>query len=397
MENYRKYFLSKISKGFAKNLIVWKNECDDYTKFDNADLSALNVYKFYFPNSGNCQHPECSKPTKFISISKGFRRTCCRKHAMELTSLNRYGVKYKSQLPEFKEQVKNTVQAHYGVDNVFQSNEIKNQIKETNLEIYGFENAMKNAMKNDMVKNKCRVTTIERHGGLGFQTGKNKNTMLELYGYENPSQITEFQEKKKKTFINKFGVDHPMKNKDIQEKTSATNLKRYGVDHIMKLDWVQDKVSKTRIERYSNNHWMHNPEVIEKRKETYLSNYGVEHPMQNKEIFEKNLKSCYKTKEYVWKTGEISTVQGHEPIVLKELEETGYSYNDVKTSSIEIPDIWYYYKGKKHKYYPDFYIPKENLIIEVKSDYTYNNELEKNLIKFDAVKDAGYEFRLEIR
>jgi hypothetical protein len=60
-------------------------------------------------------------------------------------------------------------------------------------------------------------------------------------------------------------------------------------------------------------------------------------------------------------------VQGYEPIVLKELEESGYCFNDVKTQQDDMSVIWYYFKGVKRRYFPDFYIPSENLIIEVKS------------------------------
>jgi len=52
---------------------------------------------------------------------------------------------------------------------------------------------------------------------------------------------------------------------------------------------------------------------------------------------------------------------------------------------------------KKHRYYPDFYIPNENKIIEVKSEYTLNRELERNHIKFEATKLMGFNFVLEIR
>lgn len=38
------------------------------------------------------------------------------------------------------------------------------------------------------------------------------------------------------------------------------------------------------------------------------------------------------------------------------------------------------YKNKKvHYYYPDIFIPKDNLIIEVKSIYTYNSKYFKSI------------------
>ena len=42
----------------------------------------------------------------------------------------------------------------------------------------------------------------------------------------------------------------------------------------------------------------------------------------------------------------------------------------------------YYIDDKKHLYYPDIYIPEYNKIIEVKSTYTYNKDVEK--VKYTA-------------
>lgn len=44
-------------------------------------------------------------------------------------------------------------------------------------------------------------------------------------------------------------------------------------------------------------------------------------------------------------------------------------------------EIKYKYKSKNKKYYSDFYLPKYDLIIEVKSSYWYEKFKEQNLIK----------------
>ena len=43
-------------------------------------------------------------------------------------------------------------------------------------------------------------------------------------------------------------------------------------------------------------------------------------------------------------------------------------------------------------YFPDFYIPDLNLIVEIKSDYYYNKYLSKNLDKQKACLEQGYNF-----
>ncbi len=62
-----------------------------------------------------------------------------------------------------------------------------------------------------------------------------------------------------------------------------------------------------------------------------------------------------------------------------------------------MPEIWYISKGSNRRYFSDIYIPKENLIIEVKSQWTYDGisgALEINLLKKQACIDAGFKYLL---
>ena len=43
-------------------------------------------------------------------------------------------------------------------------------------------------------------------------------------------------------------------------------------------------------------------------------------------------------------------------------------------------------------YYPDYYLPEYNLIVEIKSDYTYKKELDKNICKRKSCVEQGYNF-----
>ena len=53
--------------------------------------------------------------------------------------------------------------------------------------------------------------------------------------------------------------------------------------------------------------------------------------------------------------------------------------------------IEYLFNGKVHKYYPDFYIPEINLVIEVKPKCFLGYDV--NISKIEAVKSHGYNFR----
>jgi hypothetical protein len=41
---------------------------------------------------------------------------------------------------------------------------------------------------------------------------------------------------------------------------------------------------------------------------------------------------------------------------------------------------------------PDFYLPRYNLIIEIKSQYTYNYDIDKNISKKEGCVIKGYNF-----
>lgn len=62
--------------------------------------------------------------------------------------------------------------------------------------------------------------------------------------------------------------------------------------------------------------------------------------------------------------------------------------------------INYKLEDKDRKHYPDIYIQKDNLIIEVKSIWTYNTTYkssdEKNIEKQKAVKELGYRYEFWI-
>lgn len=89
--------------------------------------------------------------------------------------------------------------------------------------------------------------------------------------------------------------------------------------------------------------------------------------------------------------GETVSLQGYEPYVLEYLIENGMTKDMIKVGKSSIPIIKYINReGKKSLFFPDFYLPMSNLIIEVKSEYTYNQHKENNLLKAQATIKAGY-------
>ena len=56
--------------------------------------------------------------------------------------------------------------------------------------------------------------------------------------------------------------------------------------------------------------------------------------------------------------------------------------------------IKYMFNDKEYTYYPDFYLEKLNLIIEIKSSYYYKLHEQKNIKKKEATFDNNYNYIL---
>jgi hypothetical protein len=97
----------------------------------------------------------------------------------------------------------------------------------------------------------------------------------------------------------------------------------------------------------------------------------VEIPMQSKQILSKQQKSALTRKQY------HSTKLHYQGTYEKDFLDKYFNILDINNG----PTIKYYLENKKKVYFSDFYIKSKNLIIEIKSDYTYNLQLEKNLAK----------------
>lgn len=201
-----------------------------------------------------------------------------------------------------------------------------------------------------------------------------KNTNLLKYGTNTPAESNIIKEKCRNLMLEKYGVEHALQNEQSKRKMKLTCLKNFGKENAAQSDVIKDKIKKTCIRKY-----------------------GVSHHMQNREILEKFVECNYKFKTYALPSGEIIKIQGYEDRFLDEYFAHGGKEENIVWSRKEVPKIYYYTSdGKKHRYYPDFFIPKDNLIIEVKSEYTYKRGLEKNILKEDACKKAKYGFKFII-
>nr|QZX43902.1 Vsr/MutH/archaeal HJR family endonuclease [Marseillevirus sp.]WNL50489.1 VsrMutH archaeal HJR family endonuclease [Marseillevirus sp.] len=106
----------------------------------------------------------------------------------------------------------------------------------------------------------------------------------------------------------------------------------------------------------------------------------------------------YKFKKFTFPSGKVVYIQGFEDkylsVLLSEFPEEDILV--CEEMPYYVPYFWY---GKTRKYLPDFFIPSENLFIEVKSDHTFSRTkaLErKTRAKLEACNELGYNTRLVV-
>ena len=109
----------------------------------------------------------------------------------------------------------------------------------------------------------------------------------------------------------------------------------------------------------------------------------------------KCLSGLGKNKEYILPSGTIIKLRGYEPNFLNFI----FNNNLLKEDDVIFypQRILYEYNNKEHYYYPDFFIPKYNLIVETKSSWIMKKQgIEKTLQKEKYTMDQGFQFLLII-
>lgn len=133
----------------------------------------------------------------------------------------------------------NNLMKKYGVDNVAKLESVKLKTRNTNIMKYGGPAPL----SNENIRKKTEKTCLERYGCKNaWNNDKQKQTMKNKYGCENPSQSNIIKEKRKQTFINNFGVDNPGKSDIIKDKIKQTNLERYGCENVFQSEIIKSKI-----------------------------------------------------------------------------------------------------------------------------------------------------------
>ena len=191
------------------------------------------LYWYYYKLDKKPICKTCGNPTKFISLTDGYRIYCCKKCAINdtewrdkknKTCLDRYGNISPLANINIKNKIKQTCLERYGVENPMQNADVKNKAISTNIEKYGVENPSYSQTIIDKIK---RTKETKYNDSKYNNINKIKRTCLERYGVENPSQVEFVKNKKIKSSISVYGTIHPMQSDYVKDKINNYNNERF--------------------------------------------------------------------------------------------------------------------------------------------------------------------------
>lgn len=214
----------------------------------------------------------------------------------------------------------------------------------------------------------------------------------------------------------KYGTTHPLKSKEIRNKIEQTNFKKYGKTQIFQTDnfknkaqntWkmkygvdnphknesIKQKCIKTIFEKYGVVSLHKSPIIRLKFYETMLKKYGFKHALQNSSLFHKFIKKSYSLKSYILPSKKEIFIQGYENQFLDNYFNTNQLENNLIIHPKNLNLLYEDDFGIKHIYYPDFLIINKNEIVEIKSWYTLEKDMNIDK-KAQCVIQNGYNYRL---
>jgi hypothetical protein len=204
-----------------------------------------------------------------------------------------------------------------------------------------------------------------------------KKTCLFKYGVDNPTKLKKISEKISINYKNKSDFEKEL----MKENQKNTSFDKYGTWFVNTSSYKK-KVKETSIEKYGVDDYRKSDVFKNKVRDTIYERYGVLNLSHMTHEFKKS-----------WFGNKINGL--HQPSNLKyqgtyELDFIEKYYNKVVIEKIN--PIQYKLNENNHYYHPDFYLPKYKLIVEVKSSYTYESDLDKNLAKKEYSIKNGFNF-----
>lgn len=385
-------FLTKSEKTKLLTLLANQENAQYYKgliennlpKIHEKILTAKDIY--YVPYAGalhiglnkenTCTNAKCNNKTKYISFSKGFKEFCssyCKETNTKISGR-----------PKISPIDSNHI-LNKSIEFVDSPTKLFPWMKINHPEVHAF--CLLNS-KTNCTKYSKELYDLINGKHTGCKKCGNPVAFISLNcGYKNycsnycQGSCSLVQEKKKNTNIEARGVEFPQQCPKVKAKLVKNNLVKYGVSNVSGLKSVKKTRAATMVERYGSTNAMGNEELRYKASSRSGKSRGA-------------------FKEFKLGRRTVS-VMGFEPQALNWiLSNTNVTPSMLKVDTERlVPYFEYAFDRQTRHYYPDFYIPKLNKIIEVKAKYPILSPTSRQSwyvlrAKRQAVIDAGFDFEL---
>lgn len=272
--------------------------------------------------------------------------------------------------------------------------QLKETFKHTNLMLHGDSNynnrdkCLETFAKNygsvhdafEHIREVSKETKRDRYSNEKFTNReKAKSTLFSKTNYEYGHQSEESKQKAVDTYYKKTGYLNPSFNPEIKSKIS-------------KIYNSKSDEEKASICKKKSDYWKHmQPESLMKRLES-LSNASKIAQKKYRELSDEEKQKYVEMGKELQKNYYSSLSDEEKQVLIKKRFQTMHDNNTLKSSKYEdtvyemlckkYGDVKRQYKEERYPFYCDFYVPSEDLFIELNAHWTHGGK------KFDN-KDSG--------
>jgi hypothetical protein len=400
-----------LTKDISNEKTNSKYTLEGKCKTENCLNEWKKTMKTFYDNGGPyCA--TCAKENGKIKIKQTSLKRYGKEHHLQTkegmekqrkTMMERHGVGHALQNPDIMKRRDSTMIERWGVKHAAHNDELNQKMKDTNMERRGVEYPLLSKDVKELIRQTCLKNHGVEHPWQSEEIRENiKKTMMERHGVENPSQSEDVKELKRQTCLKNHGVEHPWQSEEIRENIKKTMMERHGVEHPMQSETFKQLANETLYANWGVSSPLLNDELQRKRQQTCTNNWGVPYPNQNPEILKRAQKTGFRAKLFTLSSGEVWSLQGYEHLVAPKLIEE-YGEENIISDACRVPKIpWKCSRvdcslcsnGLSHSYTCDFYIETLNLLIEIKSTWTAQQDADKIQRTQKASNELGYDFRL---
>lgn len=228
----------------------------------------------------------------------------------------------------------------------------------------------------------CSIACAKKHGAvLTAELRRRKNAGK----YFSAKSI----EKRKRTFIAHYGVEHNMKSETGKDELRKGVERKYGagLSNVFQAKVVKERAKATKFAKYGDENYSNHEKAVKtfknrptKEKEMQrmsfasksLEHFGVDHPMKDPSVVRKsqaNRKHC----RYALDENHFDSL----PELCFYVCCRDFKI-PVECHPVDRAIEYFDNAGNRRFYYPDFYLPDLNRLVEIKGDHFFEGKDPRN-------------------